>query len=273
MSGAARRLVVSASKYVAIARINLLNNLAYMGEMLSRSIFMVVILYIFISLWRATYREAGTSSIDGLTFRELLWYFVITESIVLSKLNFASRISDEVRDGSLAYTLGRPCNYLLYHFAYGLGDSALRLVINFFAGSAIVWLLAGPPVISLFSIPCILVTIVCAFILDFCIEGIIGLSAFITEDATSMQMIYRKILFIFGGLWFPLDFFPGWLKSIALALPFNYIIYGPAKISVQFSLDRWLHLVAMQLLWSLVFALILAVLFQIGRRHLTINGG
>jgi ABC-2 type transport system permease protein len=273
MNGLAKRLLVSASKYAAVARINLLNNFAYMGEMASRSIFMVVILYIFISLWRATYREVGVTSIDGLTYRELLWYLVMTEAIVFSKITFASRISEEVRDGSLAYTMGRPCNYILYHFAYGLGDSALRLVINFIAGGAMVLLLVGPPVISLLHVPFVLVTVLLAFMLDFCIEGIIGLSAFITEDASSVQLIYGKMLFIFGGLMIPLDFFPPWLKSIASALPFNYVIYGPAKLSVHFSLDQWLHVASMQILWGAIFASILGALFHVGRHHVTINGG
>ena len=42
----------SISKYAAITRINLLNNLAYIGELMYRSIFMVLILYVFVQLWR-----------------------------------------------------------------------------------------------------------------------------------------------------------------------------------------------------------------------------
>ena len=53
------RLKFNTVKYTAIAQINLQNSLAYAGELAYRSIFMVVILYVFVQLWRATYRAVG----------------------------------------------------------------------------------------------------------------------------------------------------------------------------------------------------------------------
>ena len=108
------RLKLNTIKYSAIAQINLQNSLAYAGEMAYRSIFMIVILYVFVQLWRVTYQAAGTATIAGLSFRDTLWYLVMTETIELSRTRFANQMSDEVKDGSLAYTLSRPYNYLLY---------------------------------------------------------------------------------------------------------------------------------------------------------------
>ena len=134
----------SISKYAAITRINLQSNLAYIGEFAYRSIFMVIILYVFIQLWRTTYSVTGTSQIAGLTLSDTIWYLVMTETIMLSKMRFAGKIAEEVKDGSLAYTIGRPYSYLLYHFFCGIGDTLLRMVINFVAGSILVTLLVGP---------------------------------------------------------------------------------------------------------------------------------
>ena len=50
----------------------------------------------------------------------------------------------KVRDGSLAYTVSRPYSYLLYHFFHGIGDTLLRVVSNFLAGSILVTVLVGP---------------------------------------------------------------------------------------------------------------------------------
>ncbi len=267
------RLKLNAAKYTAIAQINLQSSLAYAGELAYRSLFMVVILYVFVQLWRATYRAIGTETIAGLSFRDTLWYLVMTETIILSKLRFANRMSEEVKDGSLAYTISRPYNYLLYHYAYGLGDTLLRLAINFTAGSVLVTLLVGPmPFNPLYAAP-LVICIALALVLDFCIEGLIGLSAFVTEDVSSVQLIYSKMLFILGGMLIPLDFFPGWLHSAALALPFNYVIYAPARLFVSFDWSRWLSVVGMQVAWTGVFALALWALFRVGLRHVSINGG
>lgn len=263
----------SLGKYSAIARINLQNNLAYAGEVAYRSTFMLVILYIFVQLWKETYRNAGSGAISGLTLRDTLWYLVMTETIVMSKLNFANRISEEVKDGSIAYTMGRPYNYLLYHFAYGLGDSLMRLLLNFMAGSALVTILVGPPSIRLIQIVPVAAAVLLALVLDFCIEGLIGLTAFLTEDVSSIQLIYGKILFILGGMLIPLDFFPDWLKNISLALPFNYIVYAPAHLFVAFDGVRCLQVMGMQIFWIAVFGTALWGMFRVGIRHIAINGG
>jgi ABC-2 type transport system permease protein len=261
----------SISKYTAITRINLLNNLAYVGELTYRSIFMVVILYVFVQLWRVTFGVVGADRIAGLSLSDTLWYLVMTETIMLSKIRFAGKIAEEVRDGSLAYTIGRPYSYLLYHFFYGIGDTLLRLVINFVAGSILVTLLIGPMPAT--NLPAVFVTVLLAVVLDFCITGMIGLMAFFTEDVDSFTLIYNKLLFILGGMMIPLDFFPGWLRDLSLALPFNYAIYAPARLFVQFDWGRWASVAAMQVVWIAVFAVALGLMFRWGMRRVSINGG
>ena len=261
----------SISKYAAITRINLLNNLAYIGELMYRSIFMVLILYVFVQLWRVTYGVGGTERISGLSLSDTVWYLVMTETIILSKIRIAGKIAEEVKDGSLAYTVGRPYSYLLYHFFYGIGDTLLRIAINFVAGSILVALLVGPMPAT--NLPAVLVAVLLAIILDFCISGLIGLLAFFTEDVDSFTIIYQKILFILGGMLIPLDFLPGWLRDISLVLPFNYAIYAPAKLFVQFDGSHWLSTVAAQLVWIGVFATALNLMFRWGMLRVSINGG
>ena len=268
-----RRLKLDTIKYSAIAQINLQNSLAYAGELANRSLFMVVILYVFVQLWKATYSAMGTATLAGLSLAETLWYLVMTETIELSRARFANQMSDEVKDGSLAYTLSRPYNYLLYHWSYGLGDTTLRLAINFAAGTILVTLMVGPMPLAPVHVLPLLVSLLLAMALNFCIQGLIGLCAFITEDVQSIQIIYQKFLFILGGMLIPLDFFPGWLKDLALLLPFNYMMYAPARLFVQFDWMRWLNSVGMQALWLGVFGLALWALFRVGLRHVSINGG
>ena len=57
----------SIGKYAAIARINMQSDLAYVREVVFRSIYMPEILYVFIQLWTATNKSTGSTSIAGLT--------------------------------------------------------------------------------------------------------------------------------------------------------------------------------------------------------------
>jgi len=261
------------AKYGAIAQINLQNSLAYAGELANRSLFMVLILYVFVQLWRATYSAVGATTIAGLSFAHTLWYLVMTETIELSRTRFANQMADEVKDGSIAYTLGRPYNYLLYHWAYGLGDMFLRIGINFTAGTLLVTALVGPLPLHLSHALPVLLNLLLAMLLNFCLQGLIGLSAFFTEDVSSVQLIYQKFLFILGGMLIPLNFFPGWLAGFAQALPFSAMMYFPALLFVQFDWALWLRVTAMQIAWVGVFALALWALFRAGQRHVSINGG
>ena len=115
-------------KYVAIARINLLNRLTYIWDTASNSLLMFLFIFIFAQLWGATFEAQGTAVISGLTLNQTVWYFVWAEMIQMGKIRHVQTVSQEVKDGSLAYTLGRPYNYLLYHFFAGFGAVFVRML-------------------------------------------------------------------------------------------------------------------------------------------------
>jgi ABC-2 type transport system permease protein len=261
------------SKYRAILFINVQNNFAYVGEFIYRSFFMALLIYIFLHLWKAAYGSTGATSVNGITLSNLVWYLVITETIWMSKPQFAQKISEEVKDGTLAYTISRPCNYLLYHYSAGLGDTVLRLAINFSVGFLMAFLMVGAPAVNIASLPLLLITIALGLILDFCFESLIGLSAFLTEDITGFQLVYSKTLFILGGLNIPLDFFPSWLQHVAKLLPFNLIIYSPARLFISFSFEGWYSVLLLQVLWIAMMGSLLAFAFNAAMRRLSINGG
>ncbi|MEH1829812.1 MAG: hypothetical protein V7L22_31510 [Nostoc sp.] len=99
------------NKYTWIGWTAARSNLAYLGEVASRGIFLFVILYIFLQLWRVTYAETDAEELGGLTLAQMLWYLGITESIVLSSPQVALEVDEDVRTGALAVQLIRPLSY------------------------------------------------------------------------------------------------------------------------------------------------------------------
>jgi ABC-2 type transport system permease protein len=112
-----------------------------------------------------------------------------------------------------------------------------------------------------------------AWTIDFCFAALIGLAAFVVEEVAAFNWIYQKLLFILGGMLIPLDFFPGWLRSISQASPFAYTIYGPARLFVDPSLERFMSLLIGQLLWVAFLGITVTALYRRGMRWLAINGG
>lgn len=261
----------SIDKYISITKVSLNNTFVYAGEIAYRCTFMIVILYVFTQLWGAAY--TGDETIAGFNYTQVIWYLVITETLLLSKIAIGQIVSREVISGSLAYTLGKPYHYMIYNFFQGFGESLVRLCINFIGGSSLAILLVGFFPGKFWVIIPVLVTVIFAILIDFFISAVIGLIAFFTEDVSGFFFIYQKILFIFGGLLIPLDFFPSWLKSFSEALPFHLILYGPAKLFVDFSWELFTSTLLQQLIWALGLGLLLEVLYRLGGKKVVTNGG
>ena len=213
-----------------------------------------------------------TDVINGLTLSNVLWYLMLAETIELGRPPLARTISENVKDGSIAYLLNKPYDFLLYQFSTTMGETVFRAVMNaVFGGAVLLWLIGPPqhPEGFLIALPALLG----AWVLHFCVTAMIGLSAFLVEDVSAFMWIYQKLAFLFGGLLIPLDFYPAWLQTIARALPFASITYGPARLFVTPTLELFLSVMSFQIIWIVLLTLLLTGAYRRGVAHLTVNGG
>ncbi len=268
-----QRFSANWQKYGAITQTNLQNQLAYVWDALGRSFFIVLILFIMIQLWTVVYGSRDSAEIAGMSLQATIWYFLMAEIVELGKFRHDQKISDEVKDGSIAYTLLRPYNYLAYHFFNGLGETLVKMALIFLLGAPIVVWYVGWLSITPQAVLGLMVTLFLAIVLDFCMASGIGLLAFVTEDTFSFRLIYQKLIFILGGLLIPLDFLPTWLQSIAKVLPFSYVTYAPAKLFVSFEPALFVRMVAGQLIWIAIMGAALLWQYRWAKRRLTVNGG
>jgi ABC-2 type transport system permease protein len=259
-------------KYWAIFQTQVINSLAYPGEILWRSLAILIFLWVFTFLWRVAFDNTGSSTLAGLTLEDTLWYLMLAETIELSRPRFAQEIARSVKDGSIAYLLSKPYDFLLYQLSVNAGDTFFRLFLTAIFGSALVWYLAGPPPDPR-GWPLTFVAIAAGWVINFFLTALIGLAAFVTEEVAPFEWIYQKMIFILGGMMIPLDFYPEWLQTIAKATPFAYIMYGPARLFVSPSLERFAVLFAGQLAWIFSLGLIVTFSYRRGLRRLAINGG
>lgn len=260
------------SKYWSIFQITLINSLAYPGELIGRSLMIIPFMWVFYQLWKVTFNAAGAEIISGLTLRDTLWYLMLAETIELGRPPIARTMAENVKDGSIAYILNKPYDFLWYQFSAAMGETIFRAILNALFGGLTVWFLVGAPKHIegfLIAVPAVLG----AWILHFCINAMIGLSAFAVEDVSAFTWIYQKLAFIFGGMLIPLDFYPQWLQAIAKALPFSSAIYGPARLFVTPTLELFISVISLQIVWILVLSVILVFIYRRGLTQLTVNGG
>jgi ABC-2 type transport system permease protein len=261
------------SKYFYIALTSIRSRLAYLGEIGSKTIFLFVVLYIFLCLWKVTYAETNQSSLGGLSLKQMLWYLVVTESIIMSLPTIATLVDQDVRTGALAMQLVRPMSYPLNMLAQTSGERVLSFALNFLVGSIIALIFVGPLDLNLGGIAMFLLLIPLSFALDFTIYFLIGLAAFWLEDTTGLTLIYSRMTMILGGMLIPLELFPDGWQQILRVLPFSAIVYGPARIFVTGDPQVFLSVLIQQIVAILVFAFVIRIVYNLALRRVFSHGG
>lgn len=260
-------------KYLQISKINMSNNLVYFWNFLSKNLFFIFIMFIYLMLWRNIYGTKG-STVAGFTLNQMIWYLVFTELVTLTRTDIHLQVNDDVKSGNIAYLLNKPYNYVAYCFSYFIGELGIKLLTNGVIGIVIGLVFVGPlQSFNLAFLPFIFLSLILGCIINFFIYISIALLSFWFEDNNAFFWIYSKLIFTLGGMLMPIEFFPNWLKNIAHFLPFSYVTYVPAKLAVNFSFYDFFRGFSVQLVYLMVFVLLSATMYRKGAKNLNVNGG
>ena len=260
----------AAGKYLALAGAGARRALGERTALVGYCLFLGSILFIFGRVWRVLGVE---SPLPGVGPRELVWYLALTEWAVLSAPMVFLSIEADVRSGDIACRLVRPVPYVGAQIAEALGETAVRLAALGPTAFLCAWFFAGglpadprglwlaPPLAFLASTLWVLSLV------------LIGLSAFWIVDTNPVYWIWQKLGFVLGGLLFPLELYPDWLRRIALFTPFPNLCWASGRSAFGFTPREAALLFAQGLLWAACFALALFWLSRRARARLTVNGG
>lgn len=254
-------------KYLAVAGLALRQNLAARAPVIARLVFYLVLMVIFSRLWAAV----GPRAQFGMA--ALVWYIAVTELVALGTPFLALAIEEDVKRGDVAYQLARPVSYLWARVSEGAGDMTVRFMSLATFGLLGAWFFAGglpaEPRGLLLAVPLAYLAALVMVVL----QVTVGLSAFWLHQATPLHWIVQKLIFVFGGLFFPLDIYPDWLREFALWTPFSAMLYGPARLVLDFdpawALEAFVRLVA----WGVVISAVAAWVYRRAVRVVNVEGG
>ncbi len=190
----------SLKKYLAVMRVSMASNLAYLMEVFFRALLLVVFVFVLSQLWKTVFTLRGASVLDGFSVNALIWYLVAAETIAISMPALTQRIDQEVRSGQLAYLLARPCNYILYNFAHYLGERLVRLVMNSIVGATLALVVVGLPQLSWEGVLVWPLMVFLAMSIDFVAYFSIGLLAFWTEETRPFAFVFSRLTLVLGGV-------------------------------------------------------------------------
>ncbi len=258
-----------AAKYIAVLRLSARETFRARGEVFARSVFMVILLVVFSRLWAAVGEGAGLAGIGPAQF---LWYLALTEWVTLGIPLFYLSIEEDVRRGDVAYRLARPVSYVWSKLAEGLGQVLVRLVVLGIVALAVGRYLAGSwpdPRALLCALP--LGVLACVVLL--LIQVLIGLSVFWLHDGAPAFWMIQKFQFVFGGLFWPLDIYPGWMQSIAAWTPFSAAVYGVGRNALRYEPEVALRTAMILVLWIGILGALVAWAYRRSLRVVEVGGG
>ena len=261
-------------KYVVIYRSVLMENLQYALNICMGFISYFIFIYVFINLWNYIYASPD-ALIAGYTREQMIWYVMITETIWFGTPSgvVTRQVSADIRGGNIAYLVNKPYHYTLYVLARYTGGWSIQLpIFAIFAAVMGMTMVGSLPHFHILSLLATIPVIIMGITIDAVFRLCISLISFWIEDANPFQWLYSKLLLVVGTI-FPVEIFPAMLQPFFKLTPIYTVCYGPAKLIVDFSMDKYIEIIVAQALYLGAACCLMFFLYGKGVKKLYVNGG
>lgn len=251
-----------------------MESLQYVLNLLFGILAYFLIIFVFINLWKYIYSDTN-QLIQGYSMVQMVWYVILTEIMWFGNSNrtLKRQISVDIKSGGIAYGLNKPYNYLYFMISKHFGEMTIRLGIYLGVGIFMGCLFVGPlPNFKFIHLPYIAFVFFFGMLINSIIRMIISIFSFWIEDASPFHWLYDKLILVIGTI-FPIEMFPTFLQPFIKCSPIYVINYGPAKLIIDFSIEKFLNVVLAQGIYIGGTILLLTAFFQKGVRKLNVNGG
>ena len=233
---------------------------------------LLVRVYLLRMLWTALYAQNAAPA--GVPLHAILTYSAVAllMSLIL-EVDGTRMIREKIREGTIATDLMKPISLPLYFFSDGFGQTvfhALLVVPALFLALLLVRIdVPAPPVLAAFAL---------SFALGYCVNFLLNFLmnsiAFWTLETFAIQMMVRWISDLLSGQIVPLIFFPGFLQTVVLSLPFAAIYSTPLLIYVgTIEPQHYASALALQVVWLVVFGAASAGMWRAARQRVVVQGG
>jgi ABC-2 type transport system permease protein len=258
--------------YARLMAVGPLVDFAYRAQSSVQLFRLVARIYLFYALWSAVYRPGQT--VAGMDAQQAIAYSVLGALQAWSRGRTADSLARRVHDGSVVYLFLRPLPVQRYYLIQRLG-ALLESLAWLTLGTLVAWALGlvGPPPSA---------AVLGAYAISVLLAGLVGhylfllleLSAFWTLRNAGLTMLYNFLTQLLGGALVPVWFFPGWLRRLALALPFQATANIPLSLYVgRLPGTEAPRLLLEQAAWCVGLALLARVLWARAERRVVIQGG
>lgn len=179
-------------------------------------------------IWTAAY--GSKEALFGMELSQMIAYFGASTLIGYLTMDFADwNLQMLIRTGKFLTFALRPLHHRYFAFSQKVGHRFLGLLFEFVPCYLIFTLLFKVNMVPKY-IGWTLLSVFFAFLMNFYVHYILGMTAFWFIQASGMRSVFNLLSGVFSGSFVPLVFFPEILQKILLFLPFPYMTYVPAMV-------------------------------------------
>lgn len=261
-------------KYLALGSATFQQRIAYRNVFFMTLAGQVMLLLSMYFVWRALY--AGRGSLGGFSWGEMQTYMLLTFfGNALVGMHSEMMISYRILDGSVAIDLLKPLDYQTARLVETLTTALIEGVIAI----AVAWTVAlflGANLWPTGGLHGALgaLSFGLGILIKFGVVYLSGMICFWTTNGWGIAWAQMSVSQLFSGALVPLPFLPGWLRTLADALPFKGMVYSPIVIYLgRVDLATSRRILALQVAWVLVLWVLGRVCWRLMMRKVTIHGG
>ena len=232
---------------------------------------------LYVLVYEAFYNYA---KVDTINFKELMCYVWLTQaffSLILLSIK-DNQISDEIKNGTVAYELTRPYNLYWWWYIKILSRRYAMCALRCFPVIIFAFLLPEPYNLSMpYSLTSFILFIFALFLGTLLISSIgmimqiIGFFTYQDKGITSLICILGGLL---SGIDIPLPLMPKTILKITEYLPFRLIGDLSSRIySGNIKLEYGLKSIILQIIWIIILIFVGKKLMKLALNKVSVQGG
>lgn len=235
--------------------------------------------FIMYFVWKSVFLSSDGETFMGFSMEDMVVYlFIMFLTDYLTYSDGAYVVGDEIKEGSIAMRMIRPCSFEMCFLFQELGFQIMNAALIFVpmvAGVEIYrFVVTGAVRFNILTFLIYIVSVVLAYMINFYFNVCYGFMAFFFKNLWGTTLIKDTLVsFLSGGI-IPLAFLPAGLRTALDFLPFASLRYTPVMIYMgMYPAVEILWHIGLQILWLLIMYGISKLIWNSAMKHLSVQGG
>jgi ABC-2 type transport system permease protein len=234
----------------------------------TNTVFGFLLAYVLLAVYRERTEVGGFDVTDAVTFT-----FVAQGLLMVLGMFSDTEIADRITTGDVIVDLQRPFDHQGWWAGVSVGKAAyyalFRGVPPFVVGALAFDLrLPGATAAVAFAL-----SVALAVGVGFGWRYLVQLSAFWLLDVRGANQLAWLVAQFLSGAFIPIVFFPGWLESVARALPFASMVQVPIEVWLGRPEGSLAAVLLVQLAWVVALVLAGRAVMRQAVRRVVVQGG